>query len=51
MENNRQSMKWMMVAVALGLMPWIDIQAVAKPLKVFILAGESNIQEHANVRR
>ncbi len=38
-----------MFAVALGLMPGITGQATSKPLKVFILAGQSNMQGHANV--
>lgn len=42
-------MKCMMIAAVLGLMPGIASQAVARPLKVFILAGQSNMQGHANV--
>lgn len=42
-------MKWMMIAVALGLMVGVASQAAAKPLKVFILAGQSNMQGHVNV--
>ena len=42
-------MKCMMIAVALGLMPGIASQAASKPLKVYILAGQSNMQGHANV--
>ena len=42
-------MKLMMIAVVVGLIPGIASQAVAKPLKVFILAGQSNMQGHANV--
>ncbi len=42
-------MKCLMIAVALGLMPGIASHAAAKPLKVFILAGQSNMQGHANV--
>jgi alpha-galactosidase len=38
-----------MIAVVLGLMPGGASQAVAKPLKVFILAGQSNMQGHVNV--
>jgi alpha-galactosidase len=30
-------------------MPGIASQVAAKPLKVFILAGQSNMQRHANV--
>jgi alpha-galactosidase len=39
----------MLIAVVLGLMPGIASQAAAKPLKVFILAGQSNMQGHVNV--
>ena len=39
----------MMIAAVLGLMPGIASQAAAKPLKVFILAGQSNMQDHAKV--
>jgi alpha-galactosidase len=39
----------MVIAAVLGLMPGIASQAVAKPLEVFILAGQSNMQGHANV--
>ena len=39
----------MIIAAALGLMLEIASQAAAKPLKVFILAGQSNMQGHANV--
>jgi len=42
-------MKYMMIAAVLGLMPGIASQAAAKPLKVFILAGQSNMQGHAKV--
>ena len=49
MRNIGQSMKCMMIAVALGLMSGIASQAAAKPLKVFILAGQSNMQGHVNV--
>ena len=49
MRNRGQSMKWIMIAAVLGLMPGVASQAVAKPLKVFILAGQSNMQGHANV--
>ncbi len=38
-----------MIAVALGLMVGTASQVAAKPLKVFILAGQSNMQGHANV--
>jgi alpha-galactosidase len=39
----------MMIAVVAGLMSGIASQAAAKPLKVFILAGQSNMQGHVNV--
>jgi alpha-galactosidase len=39
----------MMITAVLGLMPGIASQAIAKPLKVFILAGQSNMQGHVNV--
>jgi len=39
----------MMIAVAVGLMLGDAIPSWAKPLKVFILAGQSNMQGHANV--
>ena len=42
-------MKCVMIAVVVGLMPGIASQAAAKPLKVFILAGQSNMQGHVNV--
>jgi alpha-galactosidase len=38
-----------MIVVALGLMSGGTIPATAKPLKVFILAGQSNMQGHVNV--
>jgi hypothetical protein len=38
----------MMIAVAACLMSSAASQAVAKPLKVFILAGQSNMQGHAH---
>ena len=44
MRNIGQSMKCMMIAAVLALMPEIASQAAAKPLKVFILAGQSNMQ-------
>ena len=37
------------IAAVLALMPGIASQATAKPLKVFILAGQSNMQGHVNV--
>jgi hypothetical protein len=49
MRNKGQSMKCMMIAVAFGLMSVVAGQVVAKPLKVFVLAGQSNMQGHVNV--
>ena len=49
MRKKVQIMKRMMIAVVLGLLSGIASQAAAKPLKVFILAGQSNMQGHANV--
>jgi hypothetical protein len=49
MKNIVQSVKWLMIAGVAGLMPGIAGQAVAKPLKVYILAGQSNMQGHVNV--
>jgi hypothetical protein len=40
---------WLMIAIALGLLPGNASQGAAKPLKIFILAGQSNMQGHANV--
>jgi hypothetical protein len=42
-------MNCLLIAVLLGLMPVGASQAAARPLKVFILAGQSNMQRHANV--
>ncbi len=42
-------MKRMMIAAVVGLMVAVTSQAAAKPLKVFILAGQSNMQGHVNV--
>jgi alpha-galactosidase len=49
MRNIVKSGKFMVIAVVLALMSGIASQAVAKPLKVFILAGQSNMQGHVNV--
>ena len=38
-----------MIAAMFGLVPGIVSPAAAKPLKVFILAGQSNMQGHVNV--
>jgi len=42
-------MKWMWIAGVAGLLPGIGGQAAAKPLKVLILAGQSNMEGHAAV--
>lgn len=43
-------MKWMMAAVIAGLMAGcVSLAHRPKPLKVFILAGQSNMQGHVNV--
>ncbi len=39
----------MMFAAAPGPLPGIAGQTASKSLKVFILAGQSNMQGHANV--
>ena len=44
MRNIGQSVKFIIIAVVLGLIPGIASQAAAKPLKVFILAGQSNME-------
>ena len=49
MRNNGQSVKSMILSLLLILMFGAANHAVAKPLKVFILAGQSNMQGHANV--
>jgi hypothetical protein len=40
-------MKGMIIAVIVGLVSTMTSQAATKPLKVFILAGQSNMQGHA----
>lgn len=44
-----QVLKAIMITVGLGLVPGIAGQALARPLKVFILAGQSNMQGHVNI--
>jgi hypothetical protein len=48
MRNVLPSVKLMIIAVVLGMMSGIASPATAKPLKVFILAGQSNMQGHVN---
>jgi alpha-galactosidase len=49
MKDIGQSVKFRIIVAVFGLMPGIASQAAAKPLKVFILAGQSNMQGHVNV--
>ncbi|MGA2033791.1 MAG: sialate O-acetylesterase [Thermoguttaceae bacterium] len=49
MKNIGQSVKFRIIVAVFGLMPGIASQAAANPLKVFILAGQSNMQGHVNV--
>ena len=49
MRNIGQSVKFIIIAVVFVLMPGIASQAAAKPLKVFILAGQSNMQGNVNI--
>ena len=49
MTNINQSVKWIMIAGVLGLLPGGASEAAAKPLQVYILAGQSNMQGHVNV--
>lgn len=50
MRNKRQTLKLTKIAAVLALVSGIASQAAARPLKVFILAGQSNMQGHAHVR-
>ena len=49
MSTMMRSTKWVLFTALIGLTPGIVSQAVAKPLKVFVLAGQSNMQGHVNV--
>ncbi len=49
MRNRKQNIKRRTLAGVVGLILGIVSQAEAKPLKVFILAGQSNMQGHVNV--
>ena len=49
MRNARRSVNCVMIAVALGMMLGVANQVSARPLKVFILAGQSNMQGHVNI--
>ncbi len=49
MKYRIRTMKCLVVLAVLGLLPVIAVRLSAKPLKVFILAGQSNMQGHVNV--
>ena len=49
MRNIVQSVKFVMIAAVVGLMSGVACHAADRPLKVFILAGQSNMQGHVNV--
>ena len=49
MRNPVRNVRFMITAATLALLPGIAPQMLAKPLKVFILAGQSNMQGHVNV--
>ena len=49
MKNKQVITGCMMIALAAGLMLATIRQAEAQPLKVFILAGQSNMEGHANI--
>ena len=49
MRNIEQRVKLAMIAGVVGLMAGTVSQAAAKPLKVYILAGQSNMQGHVNI--
>ena len=49
MRNIGPSVKFTIISMVLGLMSGTASRASAKPLKVYILAGQSNMQGHANV--
>jgi TPR repeat protein len=49
MRNIGHSATFIIIAVALGLTSGATSQAADKPLKVYILAGQSNMQGHADI--
>ena len=49
MRKRGLSMKFMTIAVVVGLMSGVASQAASQPLKVFILAGQSNMVGHGKV--
>jgi len=49
MKNKGERMKHnMLIAVVVGLMSVVSSQAADKTLKVFILAGQSNMEGHGS---
>ena len=50
MRNIGQSVKCTIFIAVAGLMPALATQAASKPLKVYILAGQSNMQGQGNIR-
>jgi hypothetical protein len=50
MRNIGQSIRFLIIAVVLSLLSGITSLVAAEPLKVFILAGQSNMQGHVPVR-
>lgn len=49
MKNLNQNLSLTIIAMIVGLMAAVVSPASAKPLKVFILAGQSNMQGHVNI--
>ena len=49
MKQENRGTKWATLAAILALAPITANPAAAKPLKVYILAGQSNMQGHVNV--
>ena len=48
-ENMRRSVLWMVIAIFAGWGLGVAGSAKAQPLKIYILAGQSNMQGHANI--
>jgi alpha-galactosidase len=48
--QNMKSLKFIILAIAVGLIFGLVSQAQAKPLKVFILAGQSNMEGPASIK-
>lgn len=49
MRTLTQNSKCLMIVAVIGLLSGIASRATAKPLKIFILSGQSNMQGHVNV--